>query len=155
MNSEASMFNSLLLEMFYGADEPKNRFLASVIQKMIRGENVDTTIGTQHRDIIAAEDILKAIDIVMESDLSGFNEIPVGTGVAPSISEIVDFIWNETGKISKINKGAIPMRPDEPDCVADTSVISSIAEWNPTYWKDGLRNMIDKMQVAENSGGGY
>ncbi len=144
-------FNSLLLEMFYGADEPLHRFLPSVIHKMIRGEEVDTTIGTQHRDIIAAEDIVKAIEIVVESDLSGFNEIPIGTGEAPSISEIVDYIWNETGRKSKVNKGVVPMRPDEPDCVADISVISSISKWNPIHWKEGLKQMIYAMRTTENS----
>ena len=149
-------FNSLLLEMFYGADEPGNRFLPSIISKMIKGEMVETTIGTQHRDIIAAEDIIKAIKIVMDADLIGFNEIPVGTGEAPSISEIVDFIWDETGRKSDKKKGAIPMRENEPDCVADTSVINSLAVWKPIHWKDGLKNMINTMRASEKwEGGGY
>ena len=139
-------FNSLQLEMFYGADEPGNRFLPSIINKMIKGETVQTTIGTQRRDIIAAEDVINAIRIVMDSDLTGFNEIPVGTGEAPCISEIVDFIWNETKRKSEIKKGAIPMRENEPDCMADIKIIRSIGEWNPTHWNDGLRNMIRKME---------
>ena len=142
-------FSSLLLEMFYGADEPMNRFIPSVIRKMIRGDTVETTIGTQHRDIIAAEDIVDAIRIVIRSNVSGFNEIPVGTGEAPSISEVIDFIWNQTGKKSVIKKGIIPMRRNEPDCVADISLISSIAEWKPIYWKDGLRKMIKEMERRE------
>ena len=141
-------FNSLLLEMFYGADEPGNRFLPSTINKMIRGEKVETTIGTQRRDIIASEDIIKAIKIVMDADLIGFNEIPVGTGDAPSISEIVDFIWDETGRKSEVRKGAIPMRENEPDCLADIKIIQSIGEWKPTLWKEGLRNMIKKMEKS-------
>lgn len=146
-------FNCLLLEMFYGADEPGNRFFPSVIHKMIRGEAVNTTAGTQHRDIIAADDIIRAIEIVMNSALTGFNEIPVGTGEAPSVSEILDYIWEETGKKSAVNKGAIPMRENEPDCVADITNISSISDWNPVHWKEGLRKMIDTMRAAENSGG--
>ncbi len=142
-------FNSLALEMFYGADEPQNRFLPSIIQKMINGEDVDTTFGKQHLDIIAAEDVVKAIRLIMDSDCVGFNEIPIGTGESPSISEIIDFIWDETGRKSKVNKGAIPMRDNEPDCVADTSVISSITEWKPIHWKSGLRKMIKDMEGIE------
>ena len=140
------VFNSLQLEMFYGADEPKSRFLPSIITKMIKGESVDTTIGTQHRDIIAVEDIIKAIIMIMASTITGFNEIPVGTGIAPTISEIVDYIWEKTGRKSVINKGSIPMRSDEPDCVADVSFIKSIGLWNPTPWKEGLENMIKKLE---------
>lgn len=145
-------FNSLLLEMFYGADEPKNRFLPSIIMKMIAGEPIDITIGTQHRDIISSDDIVKAIMMVFFSDLRGFHEIPVGTGEAPTISEIVDFIWEKTGRKSEIRKGAIPMRTNEPDCVADTSILKSIGEWNPKSWKEGLIDMINSINCT---GGNY
>lgn len=141
-------FNSLLLEMFYGADEPRDRFLSSLIHKMIFGELVETTKGTQHRDIISAEDIVKAILMVVDSKMEGFHEIPVGTGESPTISEIVDFIWDNTGRKSMINKGAIPMRKNEPDSVADTEVLRSIGNWNPIFWKDGLKKMIDIIRVS-------
>lgn len=139
-------FSSLLLEMFYGADEPKDRFLPSTILKMIKGEVVKTTVGTQKRDIIAAEDIVKAILLVVNSNIQGYNEIPVGTGVAPTIYEIVDYIWETTGKKSDIVRGAIPMRKDEPDCVADTTLLKKLGEWNPIPWKIGIYNMIKQME---------
>ena len=139
-------FNSLKLEMFYGADEPKDRFLPSLIINMIDGKPISTTIGTQRRDIISSEDVTKAIMIIVNSDISGFHEIPVGTGNAPTISEIVDFIWTETGKKSELHKGAIPLRYNEPDCIADTSLLESIDEWNPVYWKQGIAKMIKKMK---------
>ena len=141
-------FNSLLLEMFYGADEPRDRFLPSTIHKMIMAEKVDTTIGTQRRDIISADDITKAIKMVIYSNISGYNEIPVGTGIAPTISEIVDYIWSETGRKSEVNKGAVPMRSFEPDCVADTTILQTIGEWNPIFWKDGLGIMIVTMKTS-------
>ena len=139
-------FNNLLLEMFYGADEPKNRFLPSIIMKMITGEPVEVTVGTQHRDIINSEDIVKAIMLVFNSNLHGFHEIPVGTGESPTISEIVDFIWERTGKKSEVHKGAIPMRENEPDCIADTSILKSIGNWEPVLWKRGIQAMIEQME---------
>ena len=142
----ALAFNCLRLEMFYGADEPENRFLPSIITRMINQESVDTTVGTQKRDIIASEDVVKAILMVLSSDLRGYHEIPVGTGVAPSVSEIVDFIWENTGKKSVVRKGAVPMRKDEPDCIADTSFLSSLGTWDPIPWKKGILNMITQME---------
>lgn len=148
VNKLGIAFNTLSLEMFYGVDEPQNRFLPSIIRKMINGELVETTAGTQHRDIIAAEDIVKAIMMVLNSNLSGYNEIPVGTGIAPSISEIVDFIWEETGKKAEVRKGAIAMRGHEPDCVADTSFLKKLGSWKPIMWQDGLRHMIRALRES-------
>lgn len=147
-------FNSLLLEMFYGADEPQNRFLPSIILKMIAGEPVETTLGTQRRDIISSDDIVKAIMMVVGSDLKGFHEISVGTGKAPTISEIVDHIWNETGQKSEVHKGAIRMRTNEPNCVADITLLRTLGEWNPTPWRKGLKDMIKKMKKIEWEKGG-
>lgn len=139
-------FSSLLLEMFYGADEPSNRFLPATILKMIAGEPVETTIGTQRRDIISSDDIVKAVMMVVDSGLEGFHEISVGTGTAPTISEIVDYIWEETGRKSEVHKGAVRMRTGEPDCVADIAALSGIGEWNPKPWRRGLHDMIDTIE---------
>lgn len=139
-------FYDLKLEMFYGADEPSDRFLSSVVYNMLMGMEVNMTLGTQKRDIIWVEDILNAVDMVIHANIPGYHEIPVGTGVAPSVSEIVEYIWQETDYCSKLNKGIIPMREQEPDCIADTSFLSSIGEWAPVDWKTGLHRMIEDVR---------
>lgn len=142
-------FYNLRLEMFYGADEPKERFLPLIITKMINGEPVETTLGTQHRDIIATKDVEKAIMMIVKSNLKGYCEIPVGTGIAPTIAEVIDYIWLETGKKSEVRKGVIPMRCDEPDCIANTSILCGIGTWNPVPWKQGIKNMICEIGRAK------
>lgn len=142
-------FCSLKLEMFYGEDEPANRFLPGVIRKMISAEPVDSTLGTQKRDIIYVDDVVKAVLAVVEMPKEGFNEIPVGTGIAPSISEVLDYIWEKTGRKSIINKGAVKMRDNEPDCVADTSVIEKFCKWKPLFWKTGIEKMIEEISKGE------
>lgn len=136
-------FCCLSLEMFYGADEPSDRFFPSTIRKMLRGEDIDMTVGSQHRDIISIQDVVQAIMMVISAQLTGYWEIPIGTGVAPSLSEVMDYMWNLTGRKSKLNKGAIPMRAKEPDCVADVSVIKGIGQWSPMPWKKGIKDMIE------------
>lgn len=139
-------FYDLRLEMFYGADEPSDRFISSVVHNMLMGREVNMTLGTQKRDIIWVEDIVNAVAMVIQANIPGYHEISVGTGVAPCVSEIVEFIWEETGFCSKLNKGAVPMREHEPDCVADTSFLSSIGKWEPVDWKTGLHRMIADVQ---------
>lgn len=140
-------FYNLKLEMFYGVDEPKDRFIPKVIEKMVKGQLVEITPGTQKRDIIAIKDVIKAIMMIINSGLQGYQEISVGTGIGPSISEIIDFIWEETGRRSEIHKGTIPLRKNEPTCIADTSVLCSLGEWKPMYWKSGLKSMIENIKI--------
>ena len=145
-------FCCLALEMFYGADEPSDRFFPSVIRKMLRSEDIDTTAGTQHRDIISIQDVVKAIMTVISAQLTGYWEIPVGTGVAPSVSEVLDYMWNLTGRKSKLNKGALPMRVDELDCAADVGVMESIGPWSPITWKKGIKDMIENIDAQVRGG---
>lgn len=139
-------FYDLKLEMFYGADEPSDRFISSVVHDMLIGRVVNTTLGTQKRDIIWVEDIVTAVAMVIHANIPGYHEISVGTGDAPSVSEIVEYIWEETGFRSKLQKGAVPMRENEPDCVADTSFLSGIGKWSPVDWKTGLHRMIEDVR---------
>lgn len=143
-NHNLSFYN-ILPEMFYGPDESQIRFLPSLIRKMLAGDEVNVTIGTQKRDIIAAQDVIKALLMVVHSELKGYHEIPVGTGIAPRMSEIVDYIWEKTGQKSKVNKGAVPMRKNEPDCVADTHILCSLGKWRPCDWKTGIYQMIQEI----------
>lgn len=139
-------FYDLKLEMFYGADEPSDRFISSVVHNMLLGREVNMTLGTQKRDIIWVEDIVHAVAMVIHANIPGYHEISVGTGDAPSISEIVEYIWEETGFCSKLNKGAVTMRENEPDCVADISFLSGIGRWEPVDWKTGLHRMIEDVR---------
>ena len=138
-------FCNLKLEMFYGEDEPLDRFIPNTIVKMIKGEPVYTTFGTQRRDIICVEDVLTAIEIVVNTQLEGYHDIPVGTGIAPTIASVIDFIHVKTGCRSIVSKGAYPMRNNEPDCVADVSLLNSIGDFRPVFWQDGIENMINKI----------
>lgn len=60
-------FTSMKLEMFYGADEPRDRFIPSLILKCKNNEMLDVTLGTQHRDIVAVQDVIKAIIFTIET----------------------------------------------------------------------------------------
>ena len=113
---------------------------------MICGDVVNTTYGTQLRDIIAVEDVVNLIMRIIDGELSGFNSINIGTGIAPSISELIDFIWEQTEKKSVVNKGAVPMRLNESDCIADMGQVLEILNYKPVYWKDGISKMIDKIR---------
>ena len=139
-------FLNLKLQMFYGPDEPDDRFIPNIIRKMLLGRDVRVTLGTRRRDVIAVQDVVEAILAVFHSKLHGYQEIPVGTGTAPTISELVDYIWQKTGMQSQVYKGAIPMRDNEPDCVAELEKLNEIMDWKPVQWQEGIANMIEEIQ---------
>lgn len=139
-------FVDLKVQMYYGFDEPQDRFIPATIRKMICGDIVNTTYGTQLRDIIAVGDVVNLIVEIIYRQLKEFNSIDIGTGTAPAISELVDFIWEKTGRKSVVNKGIIPMRPNEPNCIADMSIVHRILDYKPIYWKDGISKMIDDIR---------
>lgn len=142
-------FYNVLLEMFYGSDEPSNRFIPRCIIKMIHGEDLDLTEGTQHRDLIAIEDVVDAIMVLTNSDLHGYNDIPLGTGEAPSIKELLTYIKQVIESKSKLNFGAIPMRKNETICQADTTIMKSVGFECKFYWKDGITKMINEIIEME------
>lgn len=135
-------FTDVRLEMFYGSDEPRDRFLPDLIVKMLRGAPVDVTLGTQRRDILSADDAVRALQMLLTADLPGYQAIPVGTGEGPRIADIVSYIWEQTGRRSEVHFGAIPMRENEPDCVADLTKLRAIGQWQPVGWQTGLSQMI-------------
>lgn len=139
-------FVSLKLEMFYGPDEPVDRFLPSLVRKCKNNEVLNVTIGTQLRDIIAIQDVVQAIIHIINFGVKGYKEIPIGTGEAPSIREIVEFVHTETQSNSQICFGAIPMRPNEPDCVADISKLKEMGFSCQYSWKTGLQKMIQNIE---------
>lgn len=132
-------FMNIKLEMFYGKDEPGDRFLSWVVQKMIRNEEIPLTVGTQKRDIIYADDAVDAICSLAGAVMpERYADIPLGTGEAPTIREVIEYLHRITESRSLLLFGAIPMRANEPDTCADKREMD---KWKITVkynWKAGM-----------------
>lgn len=136
-------FVNLSLEHFYGKDTPKSNFLTWVIEKLKNNEALDLTLGTQKRDFIFIDDVLRVYDVVLNKDFEeNYIEIPVGTGETPSIREVVEYLKVLIGSESKLNFGAIPMREDEPDSHCDIGMLQNIGVLPVVNWKIGFKKII-------------
>lgn len=144
-------FFNMKLQMFYGADEPLDRFIPQIVYKMIKGEDVNVTLGTQHRDIIAVDDVIGAVMSVIDAEDVGYHDIEVGSGESPTIKEILEYIKAESASASNINYGAVPMREDEPDCIANLKQLNDYGYKIKYDWKSGLSKMIREMRANENT----
>jgi len=139
-------FYDLKVEMFYGPYEPKNRFLPMAIEKLHRNEPLLLTKGVQKRDIVYVKDVCGVIThiLIMQNYIpNGYLQIPVGTGCGPSVREIVEYLKMLMDSKSELHFDAVPMRPNEPDCIADTAMLKQLGYNIQFEWKAGLKELID------------
>ncbi len=142
-------FINIKLEMFYGEDEPDNRFIGMCIKKLKLNQPISLTNGTQVRDIIHVLDVVNIIYLIMQKSLSGYNEIPVGTGIGAPIKEIVEYMKISINSKSLLQFGKIEKRKNEPDCVADIKILFEIiGHYKFQYnWKSGLLQVINGEKI--------
>ncbi len=139
-------FLNVVLEMFYGEDEPEDRFLVSCCYKMLAGEKLLLTEGTQKRDIIYIEDVCIAIGLLLDANMSGFHNVPMGSGCGVSIRKLLEYMHNILKSESKLDFGVVPMRRGEPDCVADISILKGLGFEVKYPWKKGIEHFCNKIK---------
>ena len=149
---ELISFVSLRCEAIYGPDEPENRFISKVIRLLENNQPVELTKGCQRRDFVWIDDVISVLfhllnaELETISEISGpniFAEIPVGSGTAPSIRELVSFLRENLNSTSELKWGTVPLRHNEPDLCADLSMIRKTGYTGiPLFWKDGMIRLI-------------
>lgn len=139
---------NVVLEMFYGEDEPDGRFLVGCCKKMVQGQNLRLTMGKQKRDIIYIEDVCNAIKMILEKTLAGFYNIPVGSGEAVSIRDMLEYMHKVIHSKSVLSFGAIPSREDEPDCIADLTVLNDMGFQLQYSWRQGIEYLCKQIMMS-------
>jgi len=135
-------FVNLKLEHFYGENGPDTHFLAQVTKKLKENEPIDLTVGTQHRDFVYISDIVDCFLHMLSVPVEGFTEVAIGTGVSPTIREVVEYLKEITNSTSELRFGAVPMRENEPDFVCDTTMMKSLGMECKYSWRDGMKKLI-------------
>lgn len=136
-------FVNLQLEHFYGPNAPRDQFLTWVIEKLKSNKPLDLTTGTQKRDFVYIGDVLDVYEAVLNREIAGtYVNIPVGTGEAPSIREVVEYLKECTHSNSELRFGAIPNRKREVDSACDVRKLQEIGIVPQIHWQDGMKNMI-------------
>lgn len=132
------------LENYYGEFEPADRFLPSVITKMLNNEDVPLTQGEQLRDYIYINDVINALLLfATKKDLPPYMDVPLGSGNAPSIKELVTYIKELVNSKSNLQFGKVPLRPNEPSSFANLAMYRMLGGKIEFNWKDGIRTMLE------------
>lgn len=139
---DTSIIN-IILENYYGEDEPKDRFIPSVIEKLKNDEDILLTEGDQKRDWVYVEDVIDALEKICEDNtLYGYNDIPIGSGENVSIKQTIEYLKTITNSNSVLKFGAIEKRKNEPDTCADISVMEQYGIRIKYKWKDGFKRLV-------------
>jgi CDP-paratose synthetase len=126
---------NLKLQHFYGPGDDLRKFIPAMMLKCRAHEpEIKLTDGRQRRDFIYIDDAVRAMVAVLEQPVvSGavFIEVPIGSGVAGTVRELVETIHRLAGSRSRLVFGALPHRPGEPMLAqADISALKALG-WQP------------------------
>lgn len=81
---------------------------------------MELTAGTQRWDFIYIEDVLNVYELVIDHSFEkAYTEIEVGTGEAPTIREVVEYLKTIIGSKSELRFGSVPMRNGESNSSCD------------------------------------
>lgn len=143
--NQSIIFCNIELQNFYGIDEPVNRFIPNTIQKLKTNQPILLTEGTQRRDFIYIDDVVNAIGrIVQIEELPNYFDLPLGSGEGPTVREVIEYLHNISKSKSELRFGAIPKRNDEPDSVANLTVLNLLGIEINYNWKDGMRKFFSE-----------
>ena len=133
----------IALENFYGPGEDPGKFLTRVVRACISGQPLDLTVGTQKRDFIHIDDVINALIRIIDQPEPAYRVIPVGSGTALPVRQVVERIHAAAASRSELRFGTVPLRPNEPECcVADTTYLRRLG-WTPTVSLDqGLYDLV-------------
>jgi CDP-paratose synthetase len=140
---------NVILEHFFGPSDDKTKFVSNIIEQLLSNNpEINLTPGKQKRDFIFIDDVVSAFLYVIKNSLNknpGLYQYEIGTNNEIEIKELVEMIRDITGnKITKLNFGALPYRPNElMKSKVDTAAIKALG-WEPKYsLKEGIKKTIN------------
>ena len=145
-------FPAVTLRLFltYGPGQDQKRFLPQIINGCLKNKEFPTSNGEQMRDFCYVEDTVRAICMVLESDIANGQIFNVGSGSPLTIKEIILKICNSTKKGRPLF-GKIAYRPAENmELYADITKIQKLIGWKPVINFDmGLGLTVDWLRNAD------
>jgi nucleoside-diphosphate-sugar epimerase len=139
-------FIQLRLQHLYGPGDDASKFSSHVLRACARGDAaLALTACTQRRDFIHLQDAVAAIATVLQhrTEFAATDAVDVGSGQAPPLRHFVETAHRLLGARTRLDFGALPLRPGEPAlCLADTTRLRALG-WAPRYsLEQGLRDTL-------------
>ena len=126
-------------------DSP-SKLIASVMEKLSRGERVDLTECLQRRDFLHVSDIVDGYIRLLERlpDSDGFEIYNLSSGLPVRLRDLLVMLADTMGSsASLLNFGARPMRPGEPEAsFGDPGKAIKELDWHPGRIEDTITKLM-------------
>lgn len=136
---------NLRLESFYGIGERDDKFITSMVRKILKNETIKLSDGKPKRDFINIEDLMRLFYKILNTEFDiGFHDFHIGTGTPYSIKEVVTLIKEISKSNSNLLFGSLPNRENE--IYLSTADISKLRcfQWKPSKdLEEGLYEVIE------------
>ena len=130
----------------YGPLDSDSWLIPSVISKLLKGEKVELTPGTQRWSFLHAIDAAFAIrKVIDEESISGI--VHLGNPTTLEVRDAVNYIANQLDKISLLEFGAIPFRDDQVVSMMPVCTKLESVGWFPqVHFEEGVSELISWMR---------
>jgi len=132
--------------IIYGPGQKGDMMIPYAIECARNSQKAQFTDGKQKRDFVYIDDVVTAITMAANKNLSGFQSINLGRGEPVSVADVLMTIARHYDMESQFELGARPRRPGEPDIqIADTATAKEMLGWEAAVdWRTGLARTMDE-----------
>lgn len=154
-------FANLCLEHMYGPDDRDGKFIPFVLKACLdNSPRLELTAGTQRRDFVYVNDVVKAFQAVLKSNYKlspGVQRYEVGTGRSMPVCDFVKTIAELTKSKTFLDFGAIPSNPHEiEESHANIQTLLDLG-WKPAFAdvRNGIFDMIQNIKKIREKKGNH
>jgi Nucleoside-diphosphate-sugar epimerases len=135
----------------YGPQQPREMFVAEAIECAVNGMPFKMSEGTQKRDLIFVDDVVRALLAAASAHQVEGKVINIGSGRAESLGDVAHLIWKISESRAPLLIGARQASEQEThDTWADITQARQLLDWEPRVsLEEGLRAAID-WQIEHN-----
>lgn len=126
----------------YGPWEAAHRLTSTVMQACLRGESASVSSGTQRRDFIFIDDVIRLLMMASRESVPPGSILHAASGCDVSVREMIETI-REVTVGPPVQYGQQAIRPGEPTrYAADIMQTKVLTGWQPEYeLSEGVRRM--------------
>lgn len=135
----------------FGPGQNKNRFIAYVLDSLIRNVSLEVTLCEQRRDFLSVHDFSEIVNEILLRHKSFVGEIVnVASGENVALKDIIAFMQKTTGSSSEVMYGKLPYRENEiMDQRCSINKLESLLEKKLDYdFRQRLREYIEMEQTS-------
>lgn len=157
VTQENIRFINIKTEHFYGPFDNDVKFIANMLKKLReKMPYIETTLGEQERAFIYIDDLLEAIQCIINYETKQteleFIEYEVGPDENIKIKDVLNIMKKLTNSTSEIRFGAIPYRKNEEmKSENDNRKLKQIGWKQKTLtFEEGIKKILEEEKKSEN-----